>query len=105
MASATTAQLSSGRPPGLASLRDDLAQTLLQRGETYERVRHGHAITLRSTVESVRVALHARYGQLPARSRITALAMPKLPSAFSKSIGSPCAAWRSDPPSPFHLWR
>ena len=45
---------------------------------------------LRSTVESVRSLCHLLMGSLADRCSMRALAMPKLPSEFSKSMGFTC---------------
>jgi len=47
----------------------------------------------RSTVESVRSRCHRDTGSFSAKCFKRAFAMPRLPSAFSKSIDSPCGAW------------
>ena len=55
---------------------------------------------LRSTVESVRSRCRRETGSFEARCPKTALAMPKFPSAFSKSMGLTLWGMALEPTSP-----
>ena len=55
---------------------------------------------LRSTVESVRSRCQRETGSFSLRWRSSALAMPKLPSEFSKSIGLTLCGMVEEPISP-----
>ncbi len=55
---------------------------------------------LRSTVESVRSRCQREIGSLLARCWNSALAMPRLPSEFSKSIGLTLCGMVEEPISP-----
>ena len=55
---------------------------------------------LRSTVESVRSRCQRETGSLSAKCRSSALATPRLPSAFSKSIGLTLCGMVEEPTSP-----
>ena len=56
--------------------------------------------TLRSTVESVKSRCKRDTGSLPDRWLKIALAIPRLPSAFSKSIGFTLCGMADEPTSP-----
>ena len=56
--------------------------------------------TLRSTVESVKSRCKREIGNFIARCVKIAFAIPKLPSAFSKSIGFTLCGMAEDPTSP-----
>ena len=61
---------------------------------------------LRSTVESVRSRCKREIGSFSARCRSSALARPRLPSEFSKSIGFTLCGMVDEPTSPsFTRWR
>ena len=55
---------------------------------------------LRSTVESVKSRCSLLIGSFAERCSNKAFAMPKLPSAFSKSIGFTLCGMAEDPTSP-----
>ena len=61
---------------------------------------------LRCTVESVRSRCQREIGSFSAMNRSSALATPKLPSAFSKSIGLTLCGIVDEPTSPATtFWR
>ena len=99
MPSATTAQLFSRSRASASGLRITLFSPLSSDCRAITAWAIGTPM-LRSTVESVKSRWRRETGSFEARCSKTALAMPKLPSAFSKSMGLTLWGMALDPTSP-----
>ena len=103
MASAITAQLFSKSDFNFASL-----STSFPRPFSIDLIAMVICATgvpiLRSTVESVKSLWSLLTGNLAERCSNRALAIPKLPSAFSKSMGLTLCGMALDPTSPFFVF-
>ena len=99
IASAITAQLSSKSAFNLASFNTNLSKPFKVDKTEIKLCPRGTPILLK-TVESVKSRCNREIGNLADKCSKRALAMPKLPSEFSKSMGFTLCGIADDPISP-----
>ena len=102
MASATTAQLFCRSERITSAFKISLFNPRINDFKA-TRVWASGTPTLRVTVESVRSLWSLEMGSLPARCSKIALATPRLPSEFSKSMGLTLWGMVEEPTSPFFI--
>ncbi len=99
MASATTAQLFSKSDCSFVSFKTNFPNPFVIDCKAMNVCATGMPKFL-NTVESVKSRCNLEIGSLAAKWAAMALAMPKLPSAFSKSIGFTLCGIAEEPTSP-----